>query len=91
MIVKTRKILVDNFTARCLNQAQIFCNYFLIINSLLVISGGIPFTCKTELNQVVTTIMKDFVNASQIVGNKNNYDYEQNCTIHNNKRVIILM
>ena len=55
-----------------------------------MISGGIPFTCKTELNQVVTTIMKDFVNASQIVGKKNNYDYEQNCTILNNKKVIIL-
>ena len=55
-----------------------------------MISGGIPFTCKIELNQVVTTIMKDFVNASQIVGKKNNYDYEQNCTIHNNKKVIIL-
>ena len=35
-----------------------------------MISGGIPFTCKTELNQVVTMIMKDFVNASQIVEKK---------------------
>ena len=36
-----------------------FCNHFLIINSLLVIPDGMPFTCKTELNLGIKMIMKD--------------------------------